>query len=156
MNNEKAKKILFNKRASKVELRQALAFMLGYEYEAETKEKKKTIHNECKDIFCIIYKNKTGLDYVFTGKDAGSLSQLIKKVEGILETVTEENILITFKALIERLPEWYVKNQFSLPIINSKFNEIVSNIKQDGKQQSGISESYKERVLREMRTNSTE
>lgn len=156
MNNESAKKVLFDQKATKAQLRQALAFMLDVEYKPETKEKKQTIHNQCKMYFCTSYEKYTGISYMYTGKDAGSLSQLIEKIKGILETITDDNVVNTFKALIDKLPEWYKINQFSLPVINSKFNEIVSSIKQDGKSKSGVSESYKERVLREMRTNTSE
>lgn len=152
MTIESATKILHNKRSSKAELRRALAYVLGVELPPEPIQVE-SLHTKCKQAFCELYKAKTGLDYMFVAKDAGALKQVLLKVEGILQVATEENVILTFRALIEKLPDWYVQNAFSLPVINKKFNEIAANIKNNGAtKKQPISESYKDRIRRSLRS----
>lgn len=151
MTIESVTKILHNKRSSKAELRQALAYVLGVELPPEP-VKVESLHTKCKQVFCETYKTKTGLDYMFAAKDAGALKQIIGKIEGILSRPTDELIVNTFNVMIDKLPDWYVQNAFSLPVINKKFNEIAANIKNNGAKKQPISESYKDRIRRSLRS----
>ncbi|HBX45538.1 MAG TPA: hypothetical protein DEG28_06625 [Porphyromonadaceae bacterium] len=154
MDYEEMCRILNNSKASKEQLRSALATSLGVEYVPASKEKKESIFNECKAHFFRFYANETGLTYSFSGQDAKALKELIAKVESIVNfPATDEMVVITFGLLLEKLPDWYRKNAFSIPVINKKFNEIVSSIKQsNGKGQSSISNSYKEKLLRDLQS----
>lgn len=147
-------KILNNPKASKEQLRSALAFSLGIEYVPASKEKKESIFNECKAIFFAFYTKETGLIYTFTGRDAKALKELVGKVKAIFNyPATDDQIPDAFGLLLEKLPDWYKKNAFSLPVINSKFNEIVSSIsKNNGKGQSNISDSYKQKLLNDLQS----
>lgn len=152
MTIESATKILHSKRSSKAELRQALAYVLGVELPPEPTNVE-SLHTKCKQVFCELYKAKTGLDYMFVAKDAGALKQVLQKVEGILQVATDDNVILTFRALIEKLPDWYVQNAFSLPVINKKFNEIAASIKKNGSTtKQPVSESYKDRIRRSLRS----
>lgn len=148
MDRQQAINTLNNPKSTKAALKHALSFALGVEYEPDTKEKQQTVFNRCQQIFCDYYTKETGLTYVFEGKEGRSLAQLVDKVSGLISPPTDENIVVSFTALIQNLPDWYKQNQFNLPVINSKFNAIVASISKNGKgkQGSGISQSYKDRI----------
>lgn len=153
MNQQKAINLLYNAKASKASLRQALAFALGVQYAPEPKEKQETVFNLCKNKFFEFYEKETGLNYAFAGQEGKALKEIITKIEAMTsDAITTERTVFTFEALLQKLPDWYKKNAFSLPIINKKFNEIVSSIKinGNGKQQSGISQDYKQKLIRDL------
>lgn len=148
-------KILNNPKASKEQLRSALAFSLGVEYVPVSKEKQESVFNACQSLFYDFYNKETGLVYSFSGQDGKALKELIGKVQSIINfPVSEGDIINTFCLLLDKLPDWYKKNAFSLPVINKKFNEIVSSIQQknNGKGQSNISNSYKEKLLNDLQS----
>lgn len=148
MDKQQAIKILNNPKSTKAALKHALSFALGVEYEPDTKEKQQTVFNRCQHIFCDYYTKETGLNYVFQGKEGKALKELIDKISGLINQPTDEVVIASFTAMIQNLPDWYKQNQFSLPVINKKFNEIIASINKNGKgkQQSGISQSYKDRI----------
>lgn len=126
MDKEKAIKVLRSLRSSKDELRVVLAWALGEEAPKQTKEgtKQPGIFNDCKAAFNAEYRKTAGVPYVFGVKDGVALASIIKK----LEAMGESNIPGAFTVIVQNLPEWYKKNAFSLPVINSKFNEIIASI----------------------------
>lgn len=150
MNYEEMCKILNNPKATKEKLREALSFALGVEYVPFSKEKEETLFSKCKKLFCDFYGEETGLNYIFTGQDGKTLSELINKVKGIAQGYKEEEILATLEFILRNMPAWYKKNAFSIPVINKKFNEIVANIKQYGKGQ--ISSDYKQKLLNDLQS----
>jgi hypothetical protein len=147
-------KILNNPKASREQLRSALAFSLGVEYAPASKGREESVFNECKAIFYAFYAKETGLTYTFSGRDAKALKELAGKVKTIFNyPATDDQIPAAFGLLLEKLPDWYKKNAFSLPVINGKFNEIVSSISKDnGKGQSNISNSYKQKLLNDLQS----
>lgn len=149
MTRDQQLKTLNSPKASKEQLREALAASLGVAYERKSKEKEKTLFAQCRDTFLEAYKNHTGLDYSFATKDGVALSGIIKKI-GFFSDTSKDDTLITFKALINNLPDWYKQNAFSLTVINNKFNEIVASIRKNGGQKQGITDDYKARVLNDL------
>lgn len=149
MNRQIAINTLQSHKATKDELRRALAFALDVEYRPEPIEKQESVFNHCKALFCAGYQTQSGLPYMFSAKDGKALKEIIGKIQGITTNATDQTITATFSVLIEKLPDWYKQNAFSLTVINSKFNEIVSSIKKYGKSasQSGVSDNYKQRLL---------
>lgn len=96
-----------------------------------------TINTHCRLIFEAIYLQKKGTEYYFEGKDAGAISRLIKKIQAKMpenERFENHAIAENFKIFIEaifnsgRVEKWIIDN-LSLSIINSKFNEIYSQLK---------------------------
>jgi len=85
---------------------------------------------EMKNTFLSYYKKKKDLDYYFTGKDAGCLKQLTNKLKSTLKSVGKEaNLTDTFTGFLNAInDEWIIEN-LSIPIINSKYNEILSKIR---------------------------
>lgn len=69
--------------------------------------------------------------WTFSALHGKSLKSLIGKIKKVIadqkKLPTDELILNTFKHLCRSLPEWYQDKD--LPVINSKFNEIVTQIK---------------------------
>jgi len=88
---------------------------------------------EMKNTFLTYYKKKKDLDYYFTGKDAGCLKQLTNKLKSTLKSVGKEaNLTDTFTGFLNAInDEWIIEN-LSIPIINSKYNEILAKIRQGG------------------------
>ena len=125
MDKEKAIKILRSERSSKEQLREALAWTLGEAPQPpKGGAKEPSIFNLCKEAFRMEYRKTSGVSYIFEAKDGVALSGIIKK----LEALDEQNVVGTFTAIVQNLPEWYKKNAFSIPVINSKFNEIIASI----------------------------
>lgn len=151
MTIDQATKILNSRKASKEQLRSALAAALGVDYKP-FEEKTETLFAQFRDIFLENYRLDTDVEYSFTAVDGRSLAQLVFKVKALLSNPANETIVATWRQLLLKLPEWYKKNGYSLPVINSKFNEIVASIKQnkDGKQ--GITDDYKARILGDLTT----
>lgn len=65
-------------------------------------------------------------DWTFGGMQGKALKSLIKKIEKLRKNETD-SIVELFKFICLKLPEWYKDKD--LPIIDSKFNEIIEQIK---------------------------
>lgn len=88
-------------------------------------------HSICKKIFLEHSPN-----YFWEGKDGKGLNDLIKKIDFRLRQgghdVTEQTISDSFRAVLNRAKEdKWINENFSITIINSKFNEITTKQKVD-------------------------
>lgn len=151
MTREQQLKALKSPKASKEQLREALAAALGEPYEVKGKTKSVSLFAQCKGVFMDAYKEHAGLDYSFVAKDGVALSALIEKLRGIIQFPTDTAVVATFRLLLVKLPDWYKQNAFSLTVINNKFNEIIASIKQNG-DKPGITDDYKARILNDLTT----
>lgn len=127
-----------------------MACALGVEcpvFEAE--QASTTLFKGCQMEFCRRYEAYTGLPYRFGARDGSALSSIITQIRSVLEDKDDTQVLVSFCALVENLPEWYKVNQFNLPVIDRKFNDIVVAIKknQNGSSTGKVSDEYKRRVL---------
>lgn len=152
MNRDQQLKILKSPKASKEQLREALAASLGVAYERQSKEKENTLFAQCRDTFLEAYKKHTGFDYSFEAKDGKALASIINKISKIENVQDDLEKLDSFNVLIYYLPDWYKQNAFSLTVINNKFNEIVASIRKNGGNKTGITDDYKARVLNDLTT----
>lgn len=154
MDYNEMQRVLNNPKSSKERLREALSFALGVEYVPAKKEASSSVFNECKALWFRHYNQEAGLVYSFTGVDGKALKELIGKVESITTyPVNHEAVVNTFGVLLEKLPDWYRKNAFSLPVINKKFNDIVASIKQNNdKGQGNISAGYKQKLIDDLQS----
>ena len=97
----------------------------------ETK-KVSPLHNILKNIFLQKFKQLTNQDYYWQGKDGLALNQIENKIrfalrlKEILETI--EKISESFELILNNLPDWYKEN-LSITVINSKYNELTTQIK---------------------------
>lgn len=64
--------------------------------------------------------------WTFGGQQGKALKSIIKKIEKLRKNETD-SIVELFKFICLKLPEWYKDKD--LPIIDSKFNEIIEQIK---------------------------
>ena len=132
----------------------------------EKKEKKYTITHRCRLVFEQQYLQKKGEDYYYTPKDAQAIKQLLNKIKSKMpdeEKDNEESLETNFTAFIQailnsgKVEKWVLDN-FSLPVINSKFNEIYAQLKNGTSRQQPnngsdpncrISRDFLERTMRE-------
>lgn len=148
MTREQVIKLLSNPKASREQLRRSLAEWAGVPYEPRTTakpENEKSLFARCQFVFMQRYKDEAKVKYSFGAKDGRALKEIIEKIRAFPDTETDEQIYITFCALMKNLPQWYIKNSFSLSRINNDFNIIIANIKTDGGQ--GITNDLKQRTI---------
>jgi len=129
------------------------------------KEKKYTITHRCRLVFEQQYLQKKGEEYYYTPKDAQATKQLIDKIKSKMpdeEKDNEESLETNFTAFIQailnsgKVEKWVLDN-LSLPVINSKFNEIYAQLKNGTSRQPNngsdpncrISRDFIERTMRE-------
>lgn len=89
---------------------------------------------EYKSAFTNLYATTYGTEYYWTAKDAAHLRQLIAKVvskcRDVRPDATDKQALEAFKYyLTEAKKDSWVAQNFSVAILNSKFNEIFSKLK---------------------------
>lgn len=131
--------------ATKAQLRKALAEALGVPYvePAAKQEQEQQYFKPCLNAFLMRYKEVTKLDYNFTAKDGKALKSIIEKIKNI---TTTGDVTATFTYFIKHLPEWYVKNAFSLTVIDNKFNEIIASIRSS----KNVSDGFKQRIVNDL------
>ena len=102
--------------------------------------------HKMKVFFVEFYKNNTGSKYHFTGADATAIKQLEKKITEDLNGA--QNILEFWEVLLNNLPQWY-KDNLSLKVINSKYNELKTAIQQtNGGKQRAVNPRDMEEAIR--------
>lgn len=112
-----------------------------------SKEEETIVFNELKTVWLDFYKNKTDLPAYFSGKDAGSISQITRKIQTSIlasgKELTDKTIVDSFRYILNHLPPWYLQHGLSIAIINSKYDELIAGIKQ----RSATSDDQIEREL---------
>lgn len=146
MTRDQQLRILKSTKASKEQLREALAASLGVKYEAQAKGQQESLFTKCRQIFSDHYTYKTGLVYSFGAKEGKALKDIIDKLTSQTANANDTELALTFEALILNLPDWYKQNAFSLPRINGNFNEIVANIRNNGRQQQSGGNDLKSKL----------
>lgn len=147
MTRDQQIKTLNSPKAGKEQLREALAASLGVEYTPKEAATGAGSFARCRDVFLEAYRRHTGVAYSFTRRDGIALSELLSK----LEEKAGGDPCPSFKYIMEHLPDWYRQNAFSLPVINSKLNEIIASIRRGGRQ-NGLSDDYRAGVLADLAT----
>lgn len=81
------------------------------------------------------FKSTFSENYYWTAKDAGAMSQLLKKLRFQREQkqmdISDESLLYALQYLLSSIKEGWIFENFSVTNINSKFNEIVSQAKKN-------------------------
>lgn len=110
------------------------------EKEKLRKKKSPSIVTECRRHWEEHYKQSKGVEYYYTAKDAAAVKQILDKIRFCMpeaERDHEDIVLANFKAFANaifyggRIDGW-LRDNLSLSIINSKFNEI-HNLLRNGK-----------------------
>jgi hypothetical protein len=99
----------------------------------------KQIRATCRNVFLDIYNTKNKSEYYWTPKDATNMNQLIDKIKFKVkekypnaeknQTDYSEKIIASMQHILNGIKDNWIVNNFCYPIINSKFNEIYTQIK---------------------------
>jgi len=85
------------------------------------------------DDFINQYYSMKEIEYYWTDKDSNSLKEVISKIEFTIKSkdfiLNDKNIRASFQKIISSINDNWIKENLSLTIINSKYNEIISKIK---------------------------
>ncbi|MDY0200998.1 MAG: hypothetical protein RBR40_08420 [Tenuifilaceae bacterium] len=153
MTEERAKQII----AAALTLTEQDRITLLHKLQAAHPEEQKVKPAAGKSIFCDFFTEKYGTQYYWSVKDYAALNQLLNKIKS---KYAEQNRQIDNEIILDGLKHFLnavyaLKNEFynanfTMSILNSKFNEIYIAI--SGKKQGKISNDYKSRVLRDLQS----
>lgn len=98
------------------------------------------IFSHAKTIFMNHYRQMYEQAYYWEAKDAFALTQVLKKMIFVCRNknpnVTENEVVNAFRILIESIQDRWIINNFSMSIINSKFNELIAHARQSSQKGS--------------------
>lgn len=104
-----------------------------------TPPKGEGINSKARFLFQHHFRETFGSDYYWTAKDAGAMSQLLKKLKFQRKQkemdVSDDSILYALQYLLSSVREGWIFENFSVTNINSKFNEIIANARNGNKNQ---------------------
>jgi len=94
------------------------------------KSEPKEINSKARSLFEKHFKDLFSNDYYWTAKDAGNMKKLLQKITFSREQkkmpVDDDSLLYALQSLLSSIhDDWILKN-FSVAIIDSKYNEIVT------------------------------
>ena len=106
------------------------------EHSAQFKKKKKVhdvLYASCLDayqVWCKVHDK----EFDWNGLQGKSLKSLLAKIKKSFEDkfkqdAKDDDLINGFRLILNHLPEWYKTNAFSIAVINSKYSEIISQIK---------------------------
>lgn len=117
----------------------------------------KQIRTTCRNLFLDIYKTKNQSEYYWTPKDATNMNQLIDKIKfKVKEKFPEveknepdysEKIISSMHHILNGIKDQWIQDNFCYPIINSKFNEIYTQIKLNPNGNKHPKEAEHKRIL---------
>jgi hypothetical protein len=122
--------------------------------------KTKSLHKGMKEIFQAYYHDVNGLPYYWTGKDGNHLKQLIRKIEFLMESekmiINDDSITEQFRFIVQNITDQWTKENLSISLVNSRFNEIVNKIKRQNNEQIAgdtqccTSDAFKKEVYQQL------
>lgn len=114
-------------------------------------EAERNLHNQCKATFSEIYAQYKGVEYYWQAKDMSAIVCIIKKIQFQMPEEEREdydqvatNFSAFCKVLYQRADDW-TKANASPTVINSKFNEIYTQLKngtRNGNKSSAENKQY--------------
>lgn len=106
------------------------------------KEIPKEINKRARKLFEGHYNRMFSENYYWTAKDAGAMSQLLRKLVFQREQknmdVSDDLVLYALQYLLDSIQEGWIFENFSVTTINSKFNEIIAQAR-NGKSSNEVS-----------------
>ena len=91
-----------------------------------------SINSRAREIFEKCFRDTFGNEYYWTGKDAGAMSGLLKKLSYSRSkknlTNDDDSLLYALNVFLSSIKAGWIFENFSVTNINSKFNEIISQI----------------------------
>ena len=122
-------------------------------------EKTYTLAYKCQAEFEQIYLERKGEKYYWVAKDAHALKLLLQKIRFYMdegERENEDKLLINFQCFINaiftsrNLDNW-TRDNVSMTLINSKFNEIYTTLK-NGNGKNNANSAYTDAILSRLRS----
>lgn len=101
----------------------------------EVPESERILRAECKNFFLLFYLSEFQEEYDWPVKDSVAMPDLLRKIrnkikeKNEIEIVSDDKTLAGFKQIISGIKDEFVRKNFSLALINSKFNEIFIQLK---------------------------
>ena len=99
----------------------------------ENKNDTKEINSKARLLFEDYFRATFSNEYYWTPKDAGAMSQLLKKINFSREQkrmpTDDDSMIKALKAFLGSIKDTWILEHFSVAIINSKYNEIVASAK---------------------------
>lgn len=97
------------------------------------KNELKGINAKARFIFEDYFRTTFSNEYYWTPKDAGAMSQLLKKISFSREkknmSTDNDSMIKALEAFLYSIKDTWILEHFSVTIINSKYNEIVASVK---------------------------
>ena len=114
------------------------------------KNKIKTIEEISYPLAVDFWLKEFHLGWTFENTHGAKMKSIIKKIKKVIldtgKDPTSDSIINTFKAMCNKLPQWYKDKDLS--IIDSKFNEIITEIKNSNNGISNKQPTGKESIYR--------
>ena len=99
---------------------------------SKPKKRPNPLNSEARKLFEEHYQALFSSSYYWSAKDAGNMSSLLKKLKFQREKknlpIDDQGVLNALKYLLDSITDGWILENFSVTNINSKFNEIVSQI----------------------------
>ena len=99
---------------------------------SKPKKRPNQLNSEARKLFEERYQALFSSNYYWSAKDAGNMSSLLKKLKFQREKknlpIDDQGVLNALKYLLDSITDGWILENFSVTNINSKFNEIVSQI----------------------------
>lgn len=115
----------------------------------QCKEKPITITTKLKNIFSERYTELFGESFYWEVKQTAAIKSIAKKLQFKMQSkgieITDEQTEISFKVFLENINDKWILANYSPAIINSKFNDIITQIYASKRQSS---ESVAEEAIR--------
>ncbi len=105
---------------------------------------------EMKTLFESSFYQQNGLAYSWEAKDWKHLKGIHEKLCTLEVDQGQVGVKQTFEFILNHLPEWYKQNAFAVPAINSGFNMILTQIKNqkhETRSNNGVSEAYIQNIV---------
>lgn len=114
-------------------------------------------YTEARRAWMRLYDELKHEHYYWTGKDSAHLKQLLAKVrakmaEAQTGTSTDADVVANMELFCRKAAEAdpWVADNLSPALINSKFNELYTKIKNGRKKQQGVSDDYRRRLAEQL------
>lgn len=99
---------------------------------SKPKKRPNPLNSEARKLFEERYQALFSSNYYWSAKDAGNMSSLLKKLKFQREKknlpIDDQGVLNALKYFLDSITDGWILENFSVTNINSKFNEIVSQI----------------------------
>ena len=99
---------------------------------SKPKKRPNPLNSEARKLFEERYQALFSSNYYWSAKDAGNMSSLLNKLKFQREKknlpIDDQGVLNALKYLLDSITDGWILENFSVTNINSKFNEIVSQI----------------------------